>query len=216
MQFSSQAGSLCRLSPQPQWGGCFVCACFVCASTISGADMRHSSSILVSKTIGLMRSNSKLNSSPKPTTAVQWVIYKQHQSQAPGGAFNLTKRPAHHECFWTVISQTTLHRSGMQSTAARVRDHAVVDAHRRLTRVQVQQWHRRAEDDSWRKQRREALTDADSIGATTFVPTLGHSASCRCCLRWPALVSWLIYEYNDTVEQRRVPGGSDDERLTDT
>ena len=173
MQFSSQAGSLCRLSPQPQWGGCFVCA-----STISGADMRHSSSILVSKTIGLIRrTNSKLNSSPKPTTAVQWVIYKQHQSLAPGGAFNLTKHPAHHECFGTLISQTTLHHSGMQSTAACVRDHAVVDAHRSLTRVQVQQWHHRAEDDSWRKQRREALTDADSIGATTFVPTCTRSLS---------------------------------------
>ena len=30
-----------------------------------------------------------------------------------------------------------------------------------------------------------------------------------------ALVSWLIYECSDTVEQSVIPGGSKDERLTD-
>ena len=29
------------------------------------------------------------------------------------------------------------------------------------------------------------------------------------------LVSWLIYEYSDTVEQMMIPGGSKDKRLTD-
>ena len=29
------------------------------------------------------------------------------------------------------------------------------------------------------------------------------------------LVSWLIYEHSNTVKQRMIPGGSNDERLTD-
>ena len=28
-------------------------------------------------------------------------------------------------------------------------------------------------------------------------------------------VSWLIYEYSETIEQKMIPGGSNDERLTD-
>ena len=29
-----------------------------------------------------------------------------------------------------------------------------------------------------------------------------------------APISWLIYEYSDTIEQRMIPGGSNDDRLT--
>ena len=57
----------------------------------------------------------------------------------------------------------------------------------------------------------ERLTD---VGTTSFVPT-SVSLSSLLPLTESALISWLIYKCSDTVEWRTIPGGSNDESLTD-
>ena len=72
---------------------------------------------------------------------------------------------------------------------------------RRLTRVRVQ---REAE------QRRHNLILA-SVGQPLVVASSGNHPLLNSLT---APVSWLIYKYSDTIEQRMIPGGSNDERLT--
>ena len=54
------------------------------------------------------------------------------------------------------------------------------------------------------------LTDTNSIATTSFV-LLVIAASDGVA----TLLSWLIYECSNTIEQCVIPGGSNDERLTD-
>ena len=57
------------------------------------------------------------------------------------------------------------------------------------------------------------LTDANSIGTTSFVATsVSLVVAASDCVT--ALVSPLIYECSDTVEKSMIPGGRNDERLT--
>ena len=72
---------------------------------------------------------------------------------------------------------------------------------RRLTRVRVQ---REAE------QRRHNLIRA-SVGQPLIVAASGNHPLLNSVT---APISWLIYKYSDTIEQRMIPGGSNDERLT--
>ena len=59
------------------------------------------------------------------------------------------------------------------------------------------------------------LTDADSIGTTSLICAyIGQPLVIATSDGVAALVSWLIYECSDTVEQSMIPGGSNNERLT--
>ena len=72
---------------------------------------------------------------------------------------------------------------------------------RRLTRIRVQR-HRRAEDDFWRQQRREADRRRHNL--------------IRAYIGQPLLLPPMVLLYTRiTVEQWMDPGGSNDERLTD-
>ena len=44
---------------------------------------------------------------------------------------------------------------------------------------------------------------------------IGQLLIVAACGSVAALISWLIYECSNTVEQRMIPGGSNDKRLTD-
>ena len=70
------------------------------------------------------------------------------------------------------------------------------------------QRHHQAEDDSQRQQQREAdrHTCRHNLGQPLVVAASDSVA---------ALVSWLIYECSNTVEQSVIPGGNNDERLAD-
>ena len=72
---------------------------------------------------------------------------------------------------------------------------------RRLTRVRVQQ---EAE------QHRHNLIRT-SVGQPLVVASSGNHPLLNSVT---APVSWLIYEYSDTIEQKMIPGGSNDDRLT--
>ena len=94
------------------------------------------------------------------------------------------------------------------TTVARVCqcDHEVemepdVERRRRLTRVRVQ---READ------QHRHNL-----ICASVGQPLVASSRNLPLLNGVTAPVSWLIYECGDTIEQRMIPGGSNDKKLTD-
>ena len=99
------------------------------------------------------------------------------------------------------------------TTAVCVHDHQVeiefdAERRRRLTRVQVSDT---VEQRMIPGGNNERPTD---VGTTSFVPTL-VSLSLLLPPTVTALISWLIYKCSNTVEQRMIPGGSNDERLND-
>ena len=107
--------------------------------------------------------------------------------------------------------QSPVVRVEMQLTAACMHAHDVemesnAERRRRLIRVRVQR-HRRAEDDSRKQQRQETDQPRHNLIRAYFSQPLIIAASDSIT----ALLSWLIYECSDIVEQRMIPGG----RLTD-
>ena len=107
--------------------------------------------------------------------------------------------------------QSPVVRVEMQLTAARMHDHDIemesdAERRRRLIRVRVQR-HRRAEDDSRKQQHQETDQPRHNLNYAYFSqpPIIAASDGIT------ALLSWLIYECSDIVEQRMIPGG----RLTD-
>ena len=66
---------------------------------------------------------------------------------------------------------------------------------------------RRAEDNSWRQQQREA----DQCKHNLIHAYIGQSLIVAASDSVATLISWLIYDCSNMVEQRMIPGGSNNE-----
>ena len=75
------------------------------------------------------------------------------------------------------------------------------------------QRHRPAKDDFRRQQRREAdRREADRRRQNLIHAYISEPLIVAASDGVVALVSWLVYDCSDTVDQRRIPGGSNDTR----